>query len=446
MAELSRSQILKNPEVLGAGSSGAQITLRDGDESNSMTLKAPDSISTDFTLTFPNSDGASGQYLQTDGSGVLSWVEAGFASPDGAEGYIQYYGAGDFTGAAGVTTDGTHLTLKATGEVRFADTDSSNYVAFKSPGSVAANRTYTLPAFIGSDGQVLKIAAGSSTTAATLEWADDISATGTLIASGDAGAIQLSNGDAGFTNDIDLSFDTTTNTLNTVNITATGAVSVTGALSGGSLTVDNISVNTNTISASTGDIILDPATTNPVSIAGGSPLRLYGSTTPLNYVGLAVPATITADYTLTLPAAIGAADDILAIDGTGQLSFINNYRTINFIIDGGGVLISTGQKGHVVVDFDCTILSWTILADVAGTITVDVWKSNYTNFSTTVPGSGDSMVGGGTKPAISTGNKNQSLSPNWTTLTITAGDILAFNVDSITSINRCTLSLKVKLT
>ena len=40
---------------------------------NFIALDAPSSIATDVTLTLPNTDGDSGQYLQTDGAGALSW-------------------------------------------------------------------------------------------------------------------------------------------------------------------------------------------------------------------------------------------------------------------------------------------------------------------------------------------------------------------------------------
>ena len=40
---------------------------------NFIALDAPSSIATDVTLTLPNTDGDSGQYLQTNGSGALSW-------------------------------------------------------------------------------------------------------------------------------------------------------------------------------------------------------------------------------------------------------------------------------------------------------------------------------------------------------------------------------------
>lgn len=45
--------------------------------------------------------------------------------------------------------------LRANGALRFADADSSNYVSFQAPTTVASNVTYTLPNADGSSGQVL---------------------------------------------------------------------------------------------------------------------------------------------------------------------------------------------------------------------------------------------------------------------------------------------------
>jgi len=47
------------------------------------------------------------------------------------------------------------ITLNAQSDVRFADADSSNWVAFQAPATVAANVTWTLPATDGTNGQVL---------------------------------------------------------------------------------------------------------------------------------------------------------------------------------------------------------------------------------------------------------------------------------------------------
>lgn len=169
MAELTRGQILKNPEVIGAATAGGKLILWDGDETNTVALKSPDSVTTDIVFTLPGVDGSPSQVLSTNGSGILSWATAA-AGAGGNSGEIQYNNAGGLSGISKVESDGTNLILTEEGELRFADTDSSNYVAFKAPGVVAANRTLTLPALIGSVGEVLGIATGASATAATLEW------------------------------------------------------------------------------------------------------------------------------------------------------------------------------------------------------------------------------------------------------------------------------------
>lgn len=113
--------------------------------------------------------------------------------------------------------------------------------------------------------------------------------------------------------------------------------------------------------------------------------------------------------------------------------------TITFIIDGGGAAITTGEKGHLEIPFACTITGWTILADRSGSIVVDVWKDTYANFP---PDVGDTIAGS-EKPTISAAQKGQDLTLTTWTTAITAGDILAFYVDSVTDIERVTISLKV---
>jgi hypothetical protein len=55
--------------------------------------------------------------------------------------------------------------LLAQGDLRFADADSSNWVAFQSPATVAANVTWTLPSTDGTDDQVL-----TTNGSGTLSW------------------------------------------------------------------------------------------------------------------------------------------------------------------------------------------------------------------------------------------------------------------------------------
>lgn len=121
--------------------------------------------------------------------------------------------------------------------------------------------------------------------------------------------------------------------------------------------------------------------------------------------------------------------------------------SISFVIDGGGAAITTGVKGYLQIPFGCTITQATQLADQSGSIVTNIWKCTYSQFDagSTHPVSSDKITSS-TPPTISTTYKStDSTLTSWTT-SISAGDILAFNVDSITTIQRNTLTLWVTKT
>ena len=61
-----------------------------------------------------------------------------------------------------------NVQLDARNALRFADTDSSHYVAFKAPATVSSNVTWTLPAADGSANYVL-----ATDGSGTLSWIAD---------------------------------------------------------------------------------------------------------------------------------------------------------------------------------------------------------------------------------------------------------------------------------
>ncbi len=116
-------------------------------------------------------------------------------------------------------------------------------------------------------------------------------------------------------------------------------------------------------------------------------------------------------------------------------------RAIIFIIDGGGSAITTGEKGHLQIPFKCEIEKATLLADQSGSIVVDIWKDTYANFPPTVA----DEITNTTPPIITTAQKSEDSTLTSWSKTINAGDILAFNVNSITTIERVVLILKVRI-
>lgn len=151
-------------------------------------------------------------------------------------------------------------------------------------------------------------------------------------------------------------------------------------------------------------------------------------------------------HTLTSSDIANAKVDNLFIrakfDGTRwflQMVKAGNTDTIQFIIDGGGTTITTGQKGHIEIPFDCTVVGWTAYGNQTGSIEVDLWKDNYVNFPPTIA----ETIVGTDKPSISSGTKNSSTALTGWTTQLNKGDIIAYNVDSITAIQRVTIVLQV---
>jgi hypothetical protein len=90
------------------------------------------------------------------------------------------------------------------------------------------------------------------------------------------------------------------------------------------------------------------------------------------------------------------------------------------------------------VDFACTILSNTVLADQSGSIAITIKKATYSGFPTL------SSIVASAKPTLSSAQKStDSTLTGWTT-NVSAGDVLEIVVDSASTVTRVTLALKVR--
>jgi hypothetical protein len=112
--------------------------------------------------------------------------------------------------------------------------------------------------------------------------------------------------------------------------------------------------------------------------------------------------------------------------------------SFNYVIDGGNSVIAIGLKGFIEWGFAAQITGWTILANEAGSIVVDVWKDSYGNFAPTIA----DTITGTEKPTIASAQKNQDLSLTSFSTMVAKGDIWAFNVDSVSAIKRVTIAFR----
>lgn len=140
---------------------------------------------------------------------------------------------------------------------------------------------------------------------------------------------------------------------------------------------------------------------------------------------------------------------LLNLTGSAKVSIIasklelyNGESGVGVVIDGGGAPITTGYKGCIVVPFRCNIDRVTALADVTGSIVVDIWKDTYANYP---PVDADSITASAPVTITSTNKAQDATLTGWTR-TINANDIMGFNVDSCSAITRLHLMLEVTRT
>ena len=124
-----------------AGSVGGKITLAEASVNgvHSIAIQAPASLAASTTYTLPSADGTSAQVLQTNGSGTLSFVS--------------------LMTTAATASVGAYLELKE------AANNGTNYIRLQAPATPAADKTYTLPATDGSNGDRL-----TTDGSGTLSW------------------------------------------------------------------------------------------------------------------------------------------------------------------------------------------------------------------------------------------------------------------------------------
>ena len=136
----------------------------------------------------------------------------------------------------------------------------------------------------------------------------------------------------------------------------------------------------------------------------------------------------------TTPPAVSDDVVIIALAAVADLT-----RTVNYVIDSGSLPMQVGDKGKLTIDVTGVIENIRVLADQTGDIVLDIGKASfadYPNFNS---------ITAAQRVQLSNSNKYfDDVLNNWTT-TITAGDILRFDVISVNNIRRLLISLKLKL-
>lgn len=154
-----------------AATASGKLVLANSSNSNLLTLQ-PGVTGSALTFTLPTADGSSGQCLQTNGSGVLSFASCG-GSPSLTATYIGYgNGSNVLTGSANHTWDETNkietLTSGGTAFIRLAAGSTASAVA------VGYNLSGTGAIHPGSGGGILMpLVGGSQSSGPGIWWANN---------------------------------------------------------------------------------------------------------------------------------------------------------------------------------------------------------------------------------------------------------------------------------
>ena len=150
----------------------------------------------------------------------------------------------------------------------------------------------------------------------------------------------------------------------------------------------------------------------------GTPLATAADT--MDFVGAGVVASgIGADKTITIPGLTGVTFSIVAV------------------FDAGADAISGNPEVDVVTPAAGTLVSWTLLADAAGSAVIDIWNDAYADFPPTVA----DTITAAAKPTLASALKaTDSTLAGWT-IALAVGDVLRFHLDSSSTVKRLELTL-----
>ena len=165
------------------------------------------------------------------------------------------------------------------------------------------------------------------------------------------------------------------------------------------------------------------------TLAGG------GNNTTVD-LGTTINATVN-NNTTYIP--VPGAQGIQGIPGPPGTAVGSAFGSFEYIIDGGGSVPGTGLRGTIQIPTNCTITGWSLIADASGGAVIDVLKSDFTTYPS------NASICGTDKPTLASSIKQANFTPVAWSTSLAQGDVVQFNLVSVTTCKRLCLTLFVSI-
>lgn len=163
----------------------------------------------------------------------------------------------------------------------------------------------------------------------------------------------------------------------------------------------------------------------------GSPVTNSGT------LAMNLTTGLTANQFLATPNGSAGTVGLRALSGADMPSN-SKISSVGTVVDGGGFVLTTGQKGYIYCPFAGTITAATMIADSVGSIVMDVWKTPFNTIPTVA-----NTITAGSPPTLSGAQTSQNTTLSGWTTSVSAGDVFGFNINSVSGIHRIMLELTI---
>lgn len=131
-------------------------------------------------------------------------------------------------------------------------------------------------------------------------------------------------------------------------------------------------------------------------------------------------------------------------DGTNWQSYNDGASGSIYILKHleEGAAVTTGIKAYLSIPVSGAITKVRLFGGVSGSVVLDIFKDTFANFPPTVA----DTITASAKPTLSSSQSFEDTTLTGWTVGVTAGDVIAFNVDSASLFGFLTIELEITIT